>query len=226
MDIVVYFVCRWNVCTGFSSPFCNGDQWQVTVRCACQRLKKEWLCRDVQKEQISGKSSRKEGLRSGLFIGLIPCDQECSRLVAVKEAEYEAELLRQRKGKEREVWTCRTLSFNLDDIEHRSQTRSNSNCAKLPWTLIYLLNTTILYNCWKGSPFQVDNNLVYLIVLYWVWTLSHRYLYMQTNMQEVLFAFEQQVLEALPNTTRKKKNRQQGHSQERNNRLQVFILFW
>ena len=73
------------------------------MRCACQHLKKEWLCCDAQAAQPKGiqKSSV-----SG--VGLIPCDQECSRLAAARRAKErrakeESEELRHRKSIESEA---------------------------------------------------------------------------------------------------------------------------
>lgn len=72
---------------------------KVTVRCACQRLKKEWLCCDAQAAQPT-KGTQKSAV-SG--VGILPCDQECSRLAAERRAKEESEELRHRKSKEPEV---------------------------------------------------------------------------------------------------------------------------
>ena len=61
----------------------------MTMRCACQRLKKEWLCCDAQAAQPKG--TQKSSV-SG--VGLIPCDQECSRLAAERRAKEDSEELR------------------------------------------------------------------------------------------------------------------------------------
>jgi len=72
--------------------------WQVTVRCACQRLKKEWLCCDAQAAQPKGTKRAVSG------VGILPCDQECFRLAAERRAKEESEELRHRKSKEPEVY--------------------------------------------------------------------------------------------------------------------------
>jgi len=78
--------------------------FQVVVRCACQRLKKEWLCCEVQaaqKGEAGSKDLPKGTLPPGC--GLLLCDQECMRLAAEQKAKEESEALRQRKLKEPEV---------------------------------------------------------------------------------------------------------------------------
>lgn len=78
----------------------------MTVRCACQRLKKEWLCCDVQAAQPKG--AQKSSV-SG--VGLISCDQECSRLAAERRVKEESEELRHRKSKEPEVCKIQLFIF-------------------------------------------------------------------------------------------------------------------
>lgn len=69
------------------------------MRCECQRLKKEWLCSEVQAAQ---RASQEE--KSRTLIGLLPCDQICLKLAAEKKAKEETEQqLRQRRAKEAEV---------------------------------------------------------------------------------------------------------------------------
>lgn len=68
------------------------------MRCACQRLKKEWLCCDAQAAQPKG---TQRSAVSG--VGILPCDQECLRLAAEQRAKEESEELRHRKSKEPEV---------------------------------------------------------------------------------------------------------------------------
>ncbi|CAM6091314.1 unnamed protein product [Calypogeia fissa] len=136
---------------------------KVVVRCACQRLKKEWLCVDVQKAQTSGTSSCKEGLRSGLFIGLIPCDQECLRLVAIREAQEEAELLRQRKGKEVEVSKALPNISRKKKSRHQTQLGQNSRMQELQsavrrWSIIVGIVVIVVLVIYLGIVGLVELN--------------------------------------------------------------------
>ncbi|BFI43214.1 NF-X1-type zinc finger protein NFXL1 [Marchantia polymorpha subsp. ruderalis] len=77
----------------------NSCRKKVIVRCECQRLKKEWLCSEVQGAQ---RASQEE--KSRTLIGLLPCDQICLKLAAEKKAKEETEQqLRQRRAKEAEA---------------------------------------------------------------------------------------------------------------------------
>lgn len=91
------------------------------MRCACQRLKKEWLCCDAQAAQPT-KGTQKSAV-SG--VGILPCDQECSRLAAERRAKEESEELRHRKSKEPEV--CNThFSILISYYKHSSYDLSNN----------------------------------------------------------------------------------------------------
>lgn len=99
---------------------------KVTVRCACQRLKKEWLCCDAQAALPKGSQ------KSAVFgVGLLPCDQECSRLAAERREKEETELLRHRKSKEPEMNTApvkvpkKRRGRNLDDTTKPSAFKEN-----------------------------------------------------------------------------------------------------
>lgn len=81
--------------------------FQVTVRCTCQRLKAEWICKDVQlAEAKRGSPPVNQRLPAGT--GLLQCDVECARLAEEKltlernarlEAEKEAQRIKEEKEK-------------------------------------------------------------------------------------------------------------------------------
>ncbi|CAI7812717.1 unnamed protein product [Closterium sp. NIES-54] len=98
---------------------------QVTVRCACLRLKREWLCSQVQSEtakaaangasiptssadsSANASSSGRGGggggggrLRESMVgVGLIPCDDECRRIQEEERKRREAEEKREAERK-------------------------------------------------------------------------------------------------------------------------------
>eukprot|EP00850_Spirogloea_muscicola_P017693 SM000154S01428 [mRNA] locus=s154:231175:234765:- [translate_table: standard] len=79
---------------------------KVVVRCACQRLKKEWLCSEVQlragggsKSTVLSGGSAKAKARE--LAGLLPCNDECEQVkLSKQEVEEAATLLRQREAGE------------------------------------------------------------------------------------------------------------------------------
>eukprot|EP01018_Ginkgo_biloba_P000730 Gb_02007 [translate_table: standard] len=82
------------ICHPGSCPSAKTCRKKVTVRCSCQRLKKEWFCRDVQAAYLNANYSFKEGTRGVFGLGLLPCNQECTRSLEQKSVSSE---LQQRK---------------------------------------------------------------------------------------------------------------------------------
>ncbi|KAL0321855.1 UNVERIFIED_CONTAM: NF-X1-type zinc finger protein NFXL2 [Sesamum calycinum] len=60
---------------------------KVTVRCACQTLKKEWLCLDVQAAYHSTGCDPKDVPKNQYGVGLLPCGNDCKSKVKVPDAE-------------------------------------------------------------------------------------------------------------------------------------------
>ncbi|KAL1535523.1 NF-X1-type zinc finger protein nfxl2 [Salvia divinorum] len=70
---------------------------KVTVRCGCQTLKKEWLCKDVQAAHISGGCDPKEIPKNQFGVGHLPCGSDCKSKVKAPDSELH---LRQVKPQE------------------------------------------------------------------------------------------------------------------------------
>ncbi|CAN1748557.1 NF-X1-type zinc finger protein NFXL2 [Linum perenne] len=60
---------------------------KVVVRCRCQTLKKEWLCKDVQASYREAGSDPKDVSRNQFGHGLLPCNSDCKSKVLVAEQE-------------------------------------------------------------------------------------------------------------------------------------------
>lgn len=71
---------------------------KVSVRCACQTLKKEWLCQDVQAAYRNACRDPKDISKSQFGVGLLPCGVDCKNKVKMVESE-----LQFRKPKEPEI---------------------------------------------------------------------------------------------------------------------------
>ncbi|KAH9553341.1 hypothetical protein CY35_08G002600 [Sphagnum magellanicum] len=95
-----YFIHAAKLCIFLFWACCTS---RVVVRCTWQRLKKEWLCCEVQaaqKGEAGSKDLPKGTLPPGC--GLLLCDQECMQLAAEQKAKEESGALRQHKLKEPE----------------------------------------------------------------------------------------------------------------------------
>ncbi|OIW07741.1 hypothetical protein TanjilG_11899 [Lupinus angustifolius] len=62
---------------------------KVTVRCKCQTLKKEWLCKDVQAAYLRNDCDSSDIPKNQFGAGLIPCNSECKIKVQVAESELQ-----------------------------------------------------------------------------------------------------------------------------------------
>ncbi|XP_058075009.1 NF-X1-type zinc finger protein NFXL2 isoform X2 [Magnolia sinica] len=51
---------------------------KVVVRCACQNLKKEWLCQDVQAAHCNAGRNPSNISKNQFGLGLLPCNSECA----------------------------------------------------------------------------------------------------------------------------------------------------
>ena len=71
---------------------------KVNVRCACNTLKREWVCRDVLKEYSRSGRDPKEVPKGQFGVGLLPCGGDC-----VKKVEVSAPELHLRKVQEIKV---------------------------------------------------------------------------------------------------------------------------
>ena len=78
---------------------------QVMVRCACQRLKKEWACHQVQvaEQQRATRGGAASWQRTGGTSGLLPCDEECVRLEEGRRRVEERGRAEEKERAEREA---------------------------------------------------------------------------------------------------------------------------
>lgn len=89
-------------CTHLCSEICHPGpckmaancRKKVSVRCPCQRLKKDWICSDVQAACINLKL---QSPRGQLGVGLLACDEECLKLAEERKLREDMDAIRQRK---------------------------------------------------------------------------------------------------------------------------------
>lgn len=68
-------------------PNCISNLLKVTVRCGCQTLKKEWLCKDVQAAYRKATRDPKDIPKTQYGHGLLPCGSDCKSKVQAVESE-------------------------------------------------------------------------------------------------------------------------------------------
>ncbi|KAM7272032.1 hypothetical protein ACFE04_031246 [Oxalis oulophora] len=129
---------------------------KVTVRCKCQTLKKEWLCKDVQSAYRDAGSDLSAVSKSHFGLGLLPCNAECERKVQAAES-----VLKSRKPKvkeEKETQTDETLLKRKKRRERVQQTEQVPTFQKFIATakLVAIILAIVLaliggtYFCYKG----------------------------------------------------------------------------
>lgn len=62
---------------------------KVTVRCGCQTLKNEWLCKDVQAAYCNDDRDPKDVPKNKYGLGLLPCNSDCRSKVKVADSELQ-----------------------------------------------------------------------------------------------------------------------------------------
>ncbi|XP_077239189.1 NF-X1-type zinc finger protein NFXL2 isoform X2 [Tasmannia lanceolata] len=73
---------------------------KVTVRCACQNLKKEWPCKDVQAAYCNAGRDPKDISKTQFGLGLIPCNSGCASKLKVVDSEIHLRKTNVVEGKE------------------------------------------------------------------------------------------------------------------------------
>ncbi|KAF9596944.1 hypothetical protein IFM89_014523 [Coptis chinensis] len=62
---------------------------KINVRCACQNLKKEWVCQEVQAAYRNSGRDPMDISKNQFGIGLLSCNSECSRKLKVSDSELQ-----------------------------------------------------------------------------------------------------------------------------------------
>ncbi|KAG9142176.1 hypothetical protein Leryth_007610 [Lithospermum erythrorhizon] len=95
-------------CTHLCPEICHPGQCpspdkcakKVVVRCLCQNLKKEWICKDVQAAYRDTGSDPKDVSKNQFGHGLLPCNSDCKS--KLKVAETELQLRKSKPSEEKE----------------------------------------------------------------------------------------------------------------------------
>ncbi|KAJ4972295.1 hypothetical protein NE237_005394 [Protea cynaroides] len=128
-------------CTHLCPETCHPDQCpspdkcckKITVRCACQTLKKEWLCQDLQAAYRKKGLDLKDIPKNQFGLGLLPCNSECTNKVKAIEAE-----LQLRKTKVTEVKEVSTENHVPKRRKKRERMQESREISKLQATVATL----------------------------------------------------------------------------------------
>lgn len=128
---------------------------KVTVRCACNNLKKEWPCQDVQKEYRSAGRDPRDVLRNQFGVGLLPCSLNCPSKVKVVESELQ---LRKTSEAKKPVVEVSNVPKRRRRRERVQETRQASKFQAIKETLwrfllfvvISIMIVAIAYYGYKG----------------------------------------------------------------------------
>uniref|UniRef100_A0A0D9UX14 RING-type domain-containing protein n=1 Tax=Leersia perrieri TaxID=77586 RepID=A0A0D9UX14_9ORYZ len=75
------------ICHPGQCPSVDQCMKKVNVRCACNTLKKEWICQDVLKEYRRSGCDPKQIPKNQYGIGLLACGEDCMKKVRAAESE-------------------------------------------------------------------------------------------------------------------------------------------
>ncbi|EMS48479.1 NF-X1-type zinc finger protein NFXL2 [Triticum urartu] len=91
------------ICHPGQCPSVDQCMKKVNVRCACNTLKKEWVCQDVLKEYRRSGRDPKEVPKGQFGVGLLACGGDCVKKVNVSAAELHLRKVHETKSPAAEV---------------------------------------------------------------------------------------------------------------------------
>ncbi|EEE53908.1 hypothetical protein OsJ_00458 [Oryza sativa Japonica Group] len=127
----------------------------VNVRCACNNLKKEWICQDVLKEYRQSGRDPKQIPKNQYAVGLLACGEDCVK--KVKAADSELHL--------RKIQEIKTPAVEVENVPKRRKRRNRGQesvesskfqeikAVALKFLLVIFLCIIVvagLYLLWKG----------------------------------------------------------------------------
>lgn len=126
---------------------------KVFVRCQCQRLKKEWVCFDVQAAYSNGKVERPRGL---VGVGLLACDEQCRALSQERKWKEDIDELHQRKSTIIEdPLTTKTFKrrrrYNSVDSKEKNSKFKEVSYKLFRWILMGILLLALVIGVYFGA---------------------------------------------------------------------------
>ncbi|KAH9620000.1 hypothetical protein KSS87_005491 [Heliosperma pusillum] len=112
---------------------------KVTVRCACNNLKKEWLCQDVQIAYTYSGRDSKDIPKTQYGLRLLPCDSSCKSKAQAIESE-----LQLRKPKAVEKKETESVTHVPKRRKRREQAQETKQVSKLQKLIMNLKRVVLL----------------------------------------------------------------------------------
>ncbi|XP_010920864.2 NF-X1-type zinc finger protein NFXL2 [Elaeis guineensis] len=128
---------------------------KVTVRCACNNLKNEWLCRDVQKEYRNAGRDPRDVSKSHFGVALLPCSVNCPSKIKVVESELQLRKTREAKSPVVEVSNVPKRRKRRERVQETRQASKFQAIKETLWRcvcfiLIFLMIIASAYYGYKG----------------------------------------------------------------------------
>ncbi|KAJ8769421.1 hypothetical protein K2173_002911 [Erythroxylum novogranatense] len=121
------------ICHPGPCPLPDKCNKKVTVRCQCQALKKEWLCKEVQANYRKKGCDPKDLSKNQFGLGLLPCVSECRNKVQVVDQE-----LHIRKSKDLEEKASHTEKNRPKRRKRRERVQERTQISRLQKAAAYV----------------------------------------------------------------------------------------
>lgn len=99
---------------------------KVNVRCACNTLKKEWVCQDVLKEYRRSGRDPKEVPKGQFGGGLLLCGEDCVKKVKVSSTELHL----------RKVQEVKNPAMEVANVPKRKKKRERGGQEPAPYSML------------------------------------------------------------------------------------------
>lgn len=133
---------------------------KLTVRCECQTVKKEWLCKDVQAAYRNAGSDPKDVSRTQFGLGLLPCKSDCKSKIKIVDSDLH---LRKSKALEtKEPDTVSSVSKRRKRRERVQEAKQISKLQKIMGTVKILLLFVIIVVALIAASYYGYRGLLWL----------------------------------------------------------------
>ncbi|CAL1387580.1 unnamed protein product [Linum trigynum] len=133
---------------------------KVTVRCRCQTLKKEWLCKDVQEAHRTAGSDPKDVSKNHFGLGLLPCNSDCKAKIQV--VDQELHLRTSKDAEEKDSTTEAQLSRRKKRRQRLQEAKQLSTLQKILPAVKKLLLVVILVGTLVAASYYGYKGLMWL----------------------------------------------------------------
>ncbi|KAH7677878.1 NF-X1-type zinc finger protein NFXL1 protein [Dioscorea alata] len=145
------------ICHPGQCPSDNQCGKKVTIRCACNNLKKEWVCQDVLKAYRNSGRDPKDITKNQFGNGLLTCNADCASKLKVAAAKTElhlrkTEIIQSTPEEVTKVPKRRKKRERVQEVRHMStfQVIKTTLWKSLMFTLLILVIIATAYFGYKG----------------------------------------------------------------------------